>query len=417
MISTAFKHLAHDRLFLTLALFWSLLLVAFFLLHNHTASLAPQGLAATAEQSVSDPALLLFVGAWLLGVAACGCCAWRLQGHSRDRERALAELQIYRSQLEDLVAARTDLLQESNRMLLEEIEERRSAEASLARSRDELEARVRERTAQLAASNARLEAEVLEHQGTALTLYETNEELVRINRDLESFAHTVGHDLKEPLLLIQALGERLRTRYGDGLSEHGKNYLQRIESTAARMQELIRGLLLFAEVTDREKRPVFSPVDLDETARGVLDDLDALVEQTGGSIRIGPLGCILGDGLQMRQLFQNLIGNGLKYRHPDLPPRLSVEAERGNSEAGPTLRLLFKDNGIGFDQKQSEKIFALFKRLHGRNEYSGSGVGLAICKRITDRHGGTISARSTPGQGALFTVELPDRPSVQPNRP
>ncbi len=225
------------------------------------------------------------------------------------------------------------------------------------------------------------------------------------NRDLQDFAYVASHDLQEPLRKIQAFGDRLRAKCGDALGETGRDYLARMSDAAARMQNLINDLLSFSRVTT--KAQPFAPVDLDKVLREVLSDLEVRIEQTGARVETELLGTIDADALQMRQLLQNLIGNALKFHKPDQPPVIRVTGQRLNGEWPPRLQITVADNGIGFDPKYADRIFGIFQRLHGRGQYEGSGVGLAICKKIVERHGGVITTQSQPGEGATFVVSLP----------
>jgi PAS domain S-box-containing protein len=227
--------------------------------------------------------------------------------------------------------------------------------------------------------------------------------LQQSNRELEDFAYVASHDLQEPLRKIQAFGDRLKIRYAEALTGEGIDYLQRMQSAAGRMQALINDLLLFSRITT--KAQPFAPVDLGAIAREVVHDLEVRIHQTGGDVVIGDLPAIDGDALQMRQLLQNLVGNGLKFHKPDTPPRVEVSGRTINGNANIEV----SDNGIGFDEKYAERIFTMFERLHGRAAYEGTGIGLAICRKIAQRHGGDIRARSTPGAGATFVVTLPVR--------
>jgi PAS domain S-box-containing protein len=235
-------------------------------------------------------------------------------------------------------------------------------------------------------------------------------ELARSNGELEQFAYVASHDLQEPLRKILAFSDRLKTKCGDMLSEEGKDYLGRMNNAAARMQTLIQDLLALSRVAT-QPHP-FGPVDLQETAKHVVSDLESRTERLGGRVEIGALPAIIADRPQMTQLFQNLIGNALKFSRPGVPPVVRVSSEHINHEdAPPACRIVFEDNGIGFEEKHSNRIFQVFQRLHGRGEYEGSGIGLSICRKIAERHGGSITATSTPGQGSKFTVVLPLRPT------
>ena len=239
-------------------------------------------------------------------------------------------------------------------------------------------------------------------------------ELARSNAELEQFAYVASHDLQEPLRKIQAFGDRLKSKLETVNLQEGQDYLERMQSAAARMQRLINDLLTFSRVISKSQ--AFVPVDLAQVTKEVLGDLEVRIEQTKAHVDIGQLPTIEADPMQMRQLLQNLIGNALKFQPPNAKPFINISAQKicrpfngvaaGGSEQ-ELCELTIKDNGIGFEEKYSEKIFAMFQRLHGRTEYEGTGVGLAVCRRITDRHGGTISATSKPGQGATFTVTLP----------
>lgn len=234
------------------------------------------------------------------------------------------------------------------------------------------------------------------------------------NRELQDFASVASHDLQEPLRKIQAFGDRLKTKHGEALGDGGRDYLERMQNAAGRMQTLINDLLTFSRVTT--KAQPFVKVDLAEVAAGVVSDLEARVERSGGRVETGEMLTLDADPLQMRQLLQNLIGNALKFHKPDEPPLVSVWCERAaaggvNEEptGGDLCRLYVADNGIGFDEKYLDRIFTVFQRLHGRHQYEGTGVGLAVCRRIAERHGGSITAASEPGRGSTFIVTLPLR--------
>ncbi len=279
------------------------------------------------------------------------------------------------------------------------------------RAREGLESRVRERTAALRSANEALQTEVRERREAEERAQAFAVELQRSNRELEQFASVASHDLQEPLRKIQSFGDRLKAKCADGLGDQGRDYLERMCAAAARMSRLINDLLSFARVTT-QARP-FAPVDLNHEARQVVSDLEGRLQQTGGRIDLGPLPTLEADSVQMRQLLQNLVGNGLKFHKPGEPPVVRVEgrllpAQDGGEPA--RCEIAVSDNGIGFDEVYRDRIFQLFQRLHGRNEYEGTGIGLAICRKIVERHGGTITARSAPGQGATFLVTLPLRP-------
>jgi light-regulated signal transduction histidine kinase (bacteriophytochrome) len=200
---------------------------------------------------------------------------------------------------------------------------------------------------------------------------------------------------------VRTFTEELAATEGDHLTDKGRDYLQRANAAAERMQTLIEDLLKFSRVTT-QGRP-FEPVDLGEITREVLNDLEVQVEETGADVHVGALPTISGDALQMRQLMQNLVSNALKFHRDGVPP----EVEIGGTVADDELQLAVSDNGIGFDLRYSVRIFRVFERLHGRSEYPGTGIGLALCRKIAERHGGIIVADSKVGVGSTFTVTLP----------
>ncbi len=281
------------------------------------------------------------------------------------------------------------------------------------RYRENLEEQVRARTAELVQVIGELEDEVRIRRQAEERAEAASVELRRSNEELEQFAYVASHDLQEPLRKIQAFSDRLNMQYGAILTGNGAEYLERILSAAGRMRALIDGLLTYARVTTRA-RP-FVPVNLEEVATGVVDDLGALVHRTEGTVEVGPLPTIQADPLQMQLLLQNLIANGLKFHRDGVPPRITVTAELESENGSPACRLTVADNGIGFENKYAERIFQMFQRLHGRSQYEGTGIGLAICKKIVERHGGTIVPQSRPGEGTTFVVTLPARPPLSSN--
>jgi light-regulated signal transduction histidine kinase (bacteriophytochrome) len=234
-------------------------------------------------------------------------------------------------------------------------------------------------------------------------LKETMAELQRSNTELQQFAYIASHDLQEPLRKIQAFGDRLKSRYTEALDERGRDYLDRMLNAAKRMQALINNLLTLSRITTRAQP--FVPVNLADVLQKVLSDLELHIERAGGLVEVGDLSTIDADPTQIRQLFQNLINNGLKFHHPEKKPVVKVYGQSLNE----VCELIVEDNGIGFEEKYKDRIFGIFQRLHGRGQYDGTGVGLAICQKIAERHGGSITAKSSPGQGATFIVTLPVR--------
>jgi PAS domain S-box-containing protein len=251
---------------------------------------------------------------------------------------------------------------------------RRTAEAALREFNATLEARVQARTA----------------------------ELERSNRDLQSFAQVASHDLQEPLRKIQSFADLLQQDHAPALDEDGQRYVARIRDAAARMNHLMHALLGYARVATKA-RP-FEPVDLGQTLATVHEDVEVRLRETGGRVEVsGPLPTVEGDPVQMHQLLLNLIGNALKFHREGVPPVVRVQAVQTRRH----VQLVVEDNGIGFDARFADRIFEPFHRLQGRGQYEGSGMGLAIVRRIVERHGGTITAESTPGEGSRFTLVLP----------
>ncbi len=230
--------------------------------------------------------------------------------------------------------------------------------------------------------------------------------LEQSNRELESFASVASHDLQEPLRKIQTFGERLKTTCAASLSPEGRDYLERMNNAAGRMRRLIDDLLSFSRISSKD--PTFARVDLGRVAREVLVDLETAIEQAGATVTLGELPTLEAEPMQMRQLLQNLVSNALKFRQENVAPSISIQATV-DADAG-LCELRVADNGIGFDEKYLDRIFNVFQRLHGRGKYEGTGIGLAICRKIVERHGGCIDARSKPGQGATFIIKLPLKP-------
>jgi len=248
----------------------------------------------------------------------------------------------------------------------------------------------------------------------SLTLEQKNRELERINEELSSFAYISSHDLQEPLRKIQTFSDRIMDMEFDKLSEKGKDYFKRMQGGASRMQKLIRDILAYSRTTTSEK--VFELTDLNELVNHAKVELEVLIAEKKAVINSDRLPHTKVIPFQAQQLFFNLINNALKFSKPDATPRLDIRCEivEGPAfhQAYPPpaekyLHLSFKDNGIGFEPEYSRKIFEVFQRLHGRTEYGGTGIGLAICKKIVENHHGMISAEGVPGQGATFHVYLP----------
>jgi len=242
------------------------------------------------------------------------------------------------------------------------------------------------------------------------SLSATAKDLRLRNTELEDFAHVISHDLQEPLMLIQAFSERIRKKCAVDLPKQGHSYLEQIEHSTQRMKCLIDGLLLYSRVSSKAKP--FESVALERVVSSVLEDLTLRIEKHGASISVASdLPVIEADPLQMRQLFQNIIGNSLKYHHNNRNPEITVSLQPFSDPAHNRayVRICIEDNGIGFDAKYQEQIFDIFQRLHTRKQFQGTGIGLSICKKIVERHKGTISATASPDEGATFTITLPSR--------
>jgi signal transduction histidine kinase len=240
------------------------------------------------------------------------------------------------------------------------------------------------------------------------------QELARSNVDLQQFSTIAAHDLQEPLRKIQFFGEQLKIEYGEALADEGRDYVERMRNAARRMQRLISDLLAYARVGTTDQP--FVPVDLADVVRNAASDLEVQIDQLGAQLHVGELPTIEADPSQMRQLLQNLIDNALKFHRPDEAPVVKIRGElldvrkgcaSGNWPVDESCRVTVEDSGVGFDEKYLDRIFNPFQRLRGRDLHNGTGMGLAICRKIVECHGGEISATSTPGQGSTFTITLP----------
>jgi len=245
----------------------------------------------------------------------------------------------------------------------------------------------------------RMHNQILEDQVQVRTA-----ELERSTEELTNFAYIASHDLQEPLRKIIAFGDRLVTKFGSVLNDTGQDYIERMQKSAIRMKGLIDDLLHFSRVT-LSSTP-FQEVNLNDVISEVLSDLEAQIERTKGRVEVDTLPCIEGENFQIRQLFQNLISNGLKYHIDEVPPVIKIKYAGFDKDLE---EIYIEDNGKGFDEKHLDRIFRPFERLHGHSEYGGTGMGLAICHKIVTHHKGQITAKSQPNQGATFIVKLPSR--------
>ena len=239
-------------------------------------------------------------------------------------------------------------------------------------------------------------------------------QLERSNRELQDFAFAASHDLQEPLRKIQSFGDLLVAEFSDAISEEGRDFLVRMQTAASRMRTLIDSLLAYSRVNTRFN-PI-SKVDLGMVVEEALNNLSVLREETNALVDVEELPTIEGDRVQMVQLFQNLIGNALKFHQKGASPKVRIFARKtaeDGTDRTDTVEIRVADEGIGFDETYLSRIFNPFQRLHGKSEYEGVGIGLAICRKIVERHHGRITAESNPGKGAVFTVTLPLKQTKQ----
>ena len=232
-------------------------------------------------------------------------------------------------------------------------------------------------------------------------------ELERSNSELEQFAFVASHDLQEPLRMVRGYTQLLAKRYKGKLDANADEFIAYVVDGVARMQDLINGLLLYSRVSTQATH--FEPNDCSALFDQALSNLQSAIQESGAVVTRDSLPIVMGDSLQLAQLFQNLLGNAIKF-HDGGPPHVHVSAEPGEEE----WLFAVRDNGIGIDPQYAERIFGIFQRLHGRNEYPGTGIGLAICKKIVDRHGGRIWVESEPGKGATFYFTVPAGRDGQP---
>jgi len=231
--------------------------------------------------------------------------------------------------------------------------------------------------------------------------FSTVKQLEKANKELEEFAYIASHDLQEPLRKIQAFGDMVKERCFHLIDKTGQDYLDRVTQSAQRMGQLLQELLDLSRITS--KKEPFKRINLAKAVQEAADVFEVILKETGGRITIENLPMIECDESQIRQLFQNLIGNALKFRDDQIP----LVQVRGRVIDQDLCEITVNDNGIGFDPQFAEVIFRPFERLSGRSKYEGTGMGLAICSKIVERHGGTIRAESEPGKGATFFIRLP----------
>lgn len=295
-----------------------------------------------------------------------------------------------------------------------ELIERRRTEKELKQLTETLEERVRERTAELEQANEHLKELVAERSRAQRDLGQLNRRLMRSNEELRDFAHVASHDLQEPLRKITTFADLLRAEHGESLGQEGVLFLERMHESAHRMTQLIDDLLQFSRLTTSGQN--FVSVDLNGIVEEVLADLDVQIEEGGAAVDVGDLPSIQAEPTQLRRLFQNLIANAIKFRRDGVAPVVEIHAaiSRGDSGSEGRCRITVKDNGIGLDEQYSKRIFAPFQRLH--RDYEGTGIGLAICRRIVEYHQGSIHVESAPGAGAAFMIDLPLSQGETPQR-
>lgn len=275
-------------------------------------------------------------------------------------------------------------------LVFRDVTERENALAEICKYRDDLEIRVHERTTELAKANE------------GLMVYARK--LEKLNEELQEFAFIASHDLQEPLRKIQTFGLMLARKHEHKLNAEGKDYLARMTNAAKRMSDLLKSLLNYSGI--RSQPQPFEPIDLATVVQDAVNDLELVIKKVGGSIEIGELPKIDADPVQIRQLFQNLVSNSMKYCKDCEKPEVKIHGHIN----GAICEIFVEDNGIGFEEQYIDRIFKPFQRLHGRgHNYEGTGMGLAICRKIVERHRGSITAKSTPGRGSAFIVELPVR--------
>jgi len=250
--------------------------------------------------------------------------------------------------------------------------------------------------------------DITERRGVEESLQRYAEQLKRSNQELEDFATVASHDLQEPLRKIGAFGERLSQRCCHCVDPQAQDYLGRMMNAGRRMSELINSLLGYSRITRKGRE--FEPTNLNRVAAEVISDLESRIEDAGAAVAVGPLPTVLADPMQMRQLMQNLISNALKFRKNGGGHRVDLTAQ---PPTNGFWEIHVTDNGIGFEERFLDRIFKPFQRLHGRGEYEGHGMGLAVCDKIVRRHGGVLTAHSQPGQGSDFMATLPGLPSEE----
>jgi PAS domain S-box-containing protein len=285
-------------------------------------------------------------------------------------------------------------------VVLRDITKRKQAEAVLQKAHDELEQRVEERTTELLVTNEQLKREIEDRKRAEEALKQKTEALARSNQELEQFAYVASHDLQEPLRMVTSYVQLLARRYQNRLDSDAEEFINFAVDGATRMHTLINGLLAYSRVGTRGKP--FEPTNCETILQQSLDNLKMTMGESGAVVTHDSLPTVMADDLQLGQLFQNLIGNAIKF-HGEEPSRVHVSAKPDGTQWVFSVR----DNGIGIAPEFAERIFIIFQRLHGKEKYPGTGIGLAVCKKIVECHGGRIWVGSELGKGATFYFTLP----------
>ena len=285
-------------------------------------------------------------------------------------------------------------------LAIEDITIRKQAEETLKKAHVELEQKVAGRTAELAAANQKLREEIEGRKQAERLLASKAKELARSNADLEQFAYSASHDLREPLHVVAGFLGLLAKRCQGKIDAKGKDYIDQALKAVKRMEQMIDDILSYSRISTRGQE--FELTDCNKVLDQVLEDLKLAIEESGVSITRDRLPTVMADSAQLARVFQNLIANAIKFRG-DSPLEIRVGAERLENE----WRFFVQDNGIGICSKDCERIFLMFERLHDKSKYPGTGIGLAVCKKIVERHGGRIWVESEPGQGSTFNFTIP----------